>query len=115
MDLGERLQELRKANNLTQAKLAKEINISLPQLVRYETKGVQPTAETLKKMAEVFNVSIDFIVNGDLDNKANNSIKDQELLNQFLKVEKLSDEKKSLIKEFLGAFLFKTNVQNQLI
>ncbi|MET3047441.1 helix-turn-helix domain-containing protein, partial [Flavobacterium covae] len=51
--LGERIQQLRKANNITQQDLGSKINISHPQIVRYETKGVQPPADVLNKLAEV--------------------------------------------------------------
>jgi len=40
---------------------------------------------------------------------------DNELLIQFKKVEKLPEDKKKLVKEFLDAFLFKDNVQKQLV
>jgi len=51
---------------------------------------------------------------GTLQDKADNSITDQELLIQFKKVEKLSSEKKKLIKEFLDAFLLKSSLEKQL-
>ncbi|RKZ93930.1 MAG: XRE family transcriptional regulator, partial [Gammaproteobacteria bacterium] len=43
-ELGKRIQELRKQNGLTQQELAGRVRISHPQIVRYETKGVQPPA-----------------------------------------------------------------------
>ena len=52
MTLGSRMQKLRKENKLTQQELSKKINISHPQLVRYENKDVQPPADVLKKIAE---------------------------------------------------------------
>ncbi len=113
-ELGKRIQRLRKDAKLTQGQLADKIRISLTQLVRYETKGVQPNADTLKNLSDIFDVSIDFLVNGTIDDKATNSINDQELLSQFKKVENLPADKKKLVIEFLDAFLFKTNVQQQL-
>jgi len=50
-----------------------------------------------------------------LEDKANSSISDQELLNQFKKVDKFPLEKKKLVKEFLGAFILTTNLQQQLV
>jgi transcriptional regulator with XRE-family HTH domain len=113
-NLGGRIQTLRKQSKLTQAQLANQIEISSTQLVRYENKGTQPPADVLKKLADLFNVSIDFLVNGDTEEKANKSLEDNDLLMQFKKVEKLNDDDKSTVKKLIDAFLFKSNVQQQL-
>jgi len=75
-ELGSRIQELRKQIGLTQLQLAKQIDISHTQMARYEIKGVQPPADVLKKLANIFDVSIDFLVNGDKSNKVEQTIKD---------------------------------------
>ncbi len=49
-----------------------------------------------------------------MQDKAGNTISDNELLIMFKKVEKLPDDKKRLVKEFLDSFLFKDNVHRQL-
>ena len=74
-----------------------------------------PTANVLNKLAQALDVSPDFLINGTLDNKAENSISDTELLIQFRRVEQLSPDKKRLVKEFLDAFLFKDSIQKQLV
>ncbi len=112
MTLGKRIQQLRKEKNMTQAQLSKEIEISLPQLVRYETKDVQPTAETLKKIANVFGVSIDYLVNGDLDSKAEHIITDAVLLKQFKAVEKMSNDDKNVVLKLIDAFITKKKLKN---
>lgn len=98
-DLGKRIQELRKKNNLTQQELAKRISISHPQIVRYEKKDVQPPADVLSRMADVFNVSIDYLVNGNKSDKVEQTLKDAELIKQFKQLDQLpEDEKKSILK-----------------
>jgi ribosomal protein S13 len=42
------------------------------------------------------------------------AISDEELLSQFRKIEKLPDDKKKLVKEFLDMFIFKADLQKQL-
>ena len=49
--LGNRIIELRKAKLWSQSELAAKVGISNAQIGRYETKGSQPQAEVLKKMA----------------------------------------------------------------
>ena len=98
-ELGKRIQELRKQNGLTQQELAGKVQISHPQIVRYETKGVQPPADVLARIADVFDVSIDFLVNGDKSQKAQQTIKDAELIKNFKELDQLpEDEKKSILK-----------------
>ena len=53
-------------------------------------------------------------INGTIQDKAKNYIQDSELLLQFEKIEKLPEAKKQLVKEFLDAFILKSNLQQQL-
>jgi hypothetical protein len=39
---------------------------------------------------------------------------DEELLSQFIKIERLPANKKKLVKEFLDAFIFKSDFKKQL-
>ena len=82
-----RIQEIRKEAGFTQQELAKKINISHPQIVRYKTKDVQTPADVLKRIGDVFGVSIDYLVNGDTNEKAMQTLKDAELIKQFQKIE----------------------------
>ncbi len=104
-ELGKRIQELRKQLDLTQSQLAKKINVSHTQMARYEIKGVQPPADVLKKLADIFNTSIDYLVYGDKTNKAKESIKDAELIKQFKKVDLLPEEEKKTVLRVLGALI----------
>ncbi|MFZ5553524.1 MAG: helix-turn-helix domain-containing protein [Bacteroidota bacterium] len=112
--LGERIQHLRKQANLTQADLAKKIKISHTQMVRYEIRGIQPPADVLSRLSAVLNTSVDFLINGDKDQKAKATLKDAELLNQFKAVEQLPADKQRIVKDLIDAFIFRTNIQKQL-
>lgn len=103
--LGRRIQELRKNNNITQQELGLKINISLPQIVRYETKDVQPPADVLNRLAEVFGVSIDYIVNGNTSEKAQQTLKDAEIIKEFQKIEILPEEEKKTIIKVISALV----------
>jgi len=98
-DLGKRIQELRKQVGLTQAQLADKIEISHTQLTRYESKGVQPPADVLERLANVFDTSIDYLVRGNKSEHVENALKDAELVKEFKKLDQLpEDEKKSILK-----------------
>ena len=112
ISIGIQIQELRKQNGLNQSQLADKIGVSLTQLQRYENKGVQPPADVLKKLADAFNTSIDFLVYGNTEQKAQQSIKDNELLAQFKAVEELDSKDKSTIKDIIDAFIKRSRLKN---
>ncbi len=58
----ERLLELRKEKGLSQAKLAMELDISFSVVCYWETNRSEPTAPNLVKIADYFNVSVDYLL-----------------------------------------------------
>lgn len=113
--LGKRIQELRKVAGLTQQELAKKIELSHPQIVRYETKDVQPPADVLKRIADVYGVSIDYLVNGDTNEKAIQALKDAELIKQFQKIEQLPEDEKNTIVKVISAFIRDFNTRQAYV
>jgi len=97
--LGNRIQTLRKQLGLTQSQLADKIQVSHTQMARYEIKGVQPPANVLEKLADVFDTSIDYLVRGNKSEKVESTLKDAELIKEFKKLDELpEEEKKSILK-----------------
>jgi len=109
--MGERIQQLRKTSGLTQADLAKKIGISHTQMARYEIKNIYPPADVLKNLAELFGTTIDFLVMGDNETKAQASLKDAELINQFKKIAVLPEEEKTLVLKMITAYIRDFNTQ----
>lgn len=109
-NLGKRIQELRKQHKFSQVELAEKINISKSQMIRYENKGVQPPADTLNKLSEIFNTSVDYLLNGTTGEKAKATLQNTELLQRFKEVENLPERERSVILEVIAAYLrdFKT-------
>lgn len=59
---GKRIRKLRLEQNLKQKDLAAKLGISTSSVGMYEREERQPDAETLKKIADFFNTSIDYIL-----------------------------------------------------
>lgn len=59
--LSETLSYLRKRDNLTQSALSEKINVSRSLIAMYEKGERAPSLENLEAIADVFNVSIDFL------------------------------------------------------
>ena len=57
-----RLKELRKSRNISQVRLAIELNISQNSISRYETGEREADYKTLIAMADFFNVSVDYLL-----------------------------------------------------
>jgi transcriptional regulator with XRE-family HTH domain len=109
--MGKRIQQLRKNSGITQADLAKKIAISHTQMARYEIKNIYPPADVLKNLADVFGTTIDFLVMGDTESKAQASLKDTELINQFKKISALPDDEKNLVLKMITAYIRDFNTQ----
>lgn len=63
IDLGKKLKELRNSYNLTQSDLAVKLCISRVNYTRYENGKVRPDYETLIKLADFYDVSLDELFN----------------------------------------------------
>ena len=57
-----RIKELREKKNITQLKLAVDLNLNQNTLSRYETGEREPSYDVLIKIADYFNVSIDYLL-----------------------------------------------------
>lgn len=56
---GRRMRELRKAKRLSQTELAQALEVSTSAVQKWEGGASEPGAKTLRRMAELFGVSID--------------------------------------------------------
>jgi transcriptional regulator with XRE-family HTH domain len=62
MELGERIRGLREKMGLTQKELASKLKIPNQNISNYERGFRQPDYETLQKIADFFEVSIDYLL-----------------------------------------------------
>lgn len=56
------LVEQRKLNRLTQRDVAKHLDIAQSSYIRYENGKSEPTLENLVKLADLFDVSVDYLL-----------------------------------------------------
>jgi transcriptional regulator with XRE-family HTH domain len=108
------LKEGRTNKGISQQELAKLAGVHYTNIGRYERGDASPSADVLNKIASALELSPDYLMNGTLENKAKDILKDEKLLIQFKKIEQLSEDKKTLLIEFIDGFIFKNNIQQQL-
>ena len=74
MEFSERLKKLRKDTGLTQVDVASKLGISQQAYASWERGVKKPTQDNLVKIAQILNVSVDYLVGnsqetlGELDN-----------------------------------------------
>lgn len=102
MELAERLKTLRKQVKLTQAQIAEKLNISQQAYASWERGAKKPTQENLVKIAQILNVSVDYLV-GNLDN-TDDELDNIELLFR-MNSKGFTDEEKEIFKKELIEFM----------
>jgi len=65
MDIGIQIIRLRKQKGISQTELAEQVGASRDIIGKYEREEVVPSVEMAKKIAEVFEVTLDFLVDQD--------------------------------------------------
>ena len=101
--LGERIKIIRKENDMTQNDLAKAFDLSPSTIAMYESGNRNPDADTLKKMAAYFDVSVDYLLGiTNIPNppeKIKNAISNDPELLKFWKEVKNREELQTLLKQ----------------
>lgn len=83
---GDRLKELRKERNLTQEDIGNLCNVAKNTVSSWEKNINQPNFEIVKKLAQYFGVSIDFLFGYNINNintieKINQTLREANLIN----------------------------------
>lgn len=68
MKFSEKLIELRKKNGLSQEELGNKINVSRQAVSKWESEQAKPEIDKVKEISKLFDVSIDYLVNDEIDN-----------------------------------------------
>ena len=99
MTFGERLTQVRKRKNLSQADIGKKVSINGDAYGRYERNEVRPTIEMAVKIAQALEVSLDYLTgNSDIE-------LDKNTLDRVQEVTKLTDKDKDYIYVTLDALI----------
>lgn len=61
-DFGLRLKELREAKHLSQADVAKRLNVSRSTISGYESNTITPSLEQFTRLAILYNASLDYMM-----------------------------------------------------
>lgn len=70
MSLGTNIRDFRSQLNLTQKELADQLNVTAQAVSRWEQDLVEPSVDTLKKMATIFSISLDELLSQTQENES---------------------------------------------
>lgn len=104
MEFAERLKTLRKQVKLTQAQIAEKLNISQQAYASWERGVKKPTQDNLVKIAQILNVSIDYLVGNSDENLKEDELDNVELLFR-MNSNGLTEEEKAIFKKELIEFM----------
>ncbi len=102
MAIGDKIQALRKQHGWSQQHLAKKIGTSGPIVGRYERGEMTPSVEVAKKLADTFDVTLDFLVD---DSGKTAEIKDKAMLQRIMDIQALDTEDQKTIVHVLDSLL----------
>lgn len=95
MSFGKRIKEARLKKKLSQDDVAKMLNTKAPVIGRYERDEAKPSIDTAAKLANLFEVSLDYLVgNSDIE-------VDTKTLTRVLELQKLPTDVKSKLYYFI--------------
>ena len=108
MEFGTIVVELRKKQGISQTDLASQLGIHKNVLGRYERNEVFPSIEIARKISDILDVSLDFLV-GKADVQMDKITKER-----ILQVSKFEKEDKDHIFSVIDAFVAKRKIQSIL-
>lgn len=68
MNLGKKIAELRKKNNFSQEELAEKVGVARQTISKWEIGDTTPDINQVKIISKIFNISIDELVDNDINN-----------------------------------------------
>jgi len=104
--IGDRIAHLRKIKGISQTDLAKASKASREAVGKYERNEAIPSVETAKNIADVLEVTLDFLV----DETASASY-DKETVKRINGIQELNEEDKKTIFSVIDAFIRDTKTK----
>lgn len=80
MEIGNKILQLRKKNNITQEELAEKIGVARQTISKWELGEISPDLKQSKELAKIFNVTLDELVDNDISETLVSKISNTEKL-----------------------------------
>lgn len=114
MKMSEKIKLLRKQRKWSQGDLADKLEVHITHISRIETGRYPPSLKLLKRMAELFEVTTDYLLYEDVDSVGQIDLENKTLYEKMKLIEKLDESDRSIILGVIDAFLVKKKMWNVL-
>ena len=99
---GNRLRDCRKNKGLSQSELARILNTNHSVIGKYERDDVKPSIDVVKKLAEVLNTTVAFLLG---EAESDQLFKDPEMLKRLKEINAMPEEDRKCVLYNLDAVL----------
>ncbi|MFT3876846.1 MAG: helix-turn-helix transcriptional regulator [Propioniciclava sp.] len=107
---GDRLKALRTEASWSQAELAAKIGSDARQVSRYENNKVAPGLEAVIRMAQVFNVTVDYLLINDAERRPLNAPSSHVDV-RLADLDQLTDDERATITNVIDAMVTKAKLR----
>lgn len=107
MDMGDRIAELRSNAHMSQFQLAKVLGIGTSTLGMYETNKRKPSPKVLKRIADYFNVSTDYLLGRSNNKKEKKGLSLDEAIDSVMSFDgrPVTDHDRQMMKSLWKSYL----------
>ena len=102
---------LRAEIDWSQKELADKIDADQAQISGYERGEALPSVGVIKRLANIFNVTTDYLLFDENDGKASAKIKNKDLLQLFTEIEELDENDKDVLIGIMKITISKNRMQ----
>jgi len=102
ISFGKKIAALRKGKNLSQTDLAKQLNTSVSVISRYERDEMNPSIDTAKRLAELLNTTVGYLLGETEDDQL---LKDPKMIERLKEIKGFEDQEKKQIYFTLDAVI----------
>jgi transcriptional regulator with XRE-family HTH domain len=107
MTTGENIKQIRKDKGLQQKQVAVEVGIDQSNYNKIENGKREPSVDLLNKLANLFGVSVDDILNPSKDIPKEITVEDKTVLEQVRLIQELDNEDRNAIYRMIDSMLTK--------
>ncbi len=115
MGIPNNLKVLRKKRGWSQTRLAEQIGSHLSHINRIETGKYNPSLDVVQKLANVFDVTIDYLISDTDEDFKEVRIEDKELMERVKLIDSLDTEDRTALIRVIDSMLTKKKIMNLIV
>lgn len=115
MGIPNNLKVLRKKKGWSQTRLAEQIGSHLSHINRIETGKYNPSLDVVQKLANVFDVTIDYLISDTDEDFKEVRIEDKELMERVKLIDSLDTEDRTALIRVIDSMLTKKKIMNLIV